>query len=205
MNHYLKALQNQKIAPPAKQKGAILFVALIFLVILTMLGVSNMQVGVMEERMTSAFSDRNNRAFESAELALREAEAYLNGVAVGPFDNTVRGMHAYFPNATQPTFWNVTPTSSSSPACTGTGTLTQFNWMQDGATDRCSSRETTGQLPGTAQKARYVIEELAEVPKSGTSIKAGMAKVDTKVYRITARGVGGSANTVVILQSTFKR
>lgn len=190
-----------------RQGGAVLFVALMLLVILTMLGISNMQVGVMEERMTGGFNDRNNLAFESAELALREAEKYLNGVAVGPFNNSVRGMHPVFVDGSKPEFWQTTAVSASNPSCPASGTISSFNWLQTGATDRCSSVSLVSprQIAGTAEPARYVIEELADVPKPGTSIKAGVAKDSSKVYRITARGVGGQATTVVILQSTFKR
>lgn len=190
-----------------RQRGAVLFVALMMLVILTLLGLSNMQIGVMEERMTGGFNDRNNLAFESAELALRDAESYLNGVAVGPFNNSVRGMHPPFDDGARPEFWQTTPVSASSPSCPSSGTISSFNWLQTGAADRCSSvtLASARQIAGTAEPARYVIEELADVPKQGTSVKAGTAKDSTKVYRITARGVGGQATTVVILQSTFKR
>lgn len=194
-------------AVASKQQGSVLMLGLIFLVILTLLGISNMEIGVMEEKMTSSFNDRNSLAFESAELALREGEKYLNGVAVGPFTDTVRGMHKMYPEGAKSTFWQVTPTSSSAPACSGSGAVANFNWMQDGATNRCSSVQlpSTRKIPGTAEAPRYVIEELADVPKPGTPITAGKPKDSNKVYRITARGVGAQATTAVILQSTFKR
>lgn len=180
---------------------------LIFLIILTLLGLSNMEIGIMEEKMTSSFNDRNSLAFESAELGLREGEKYLNGVAIGPFTDTVRGMHKMFPEGASPAFWQVTPSSASSPACSGSGTVASFNWMQDSPGNRCSSVQLAAsrKLPGTVEAPRYVIEELADVPKPGSTVKAGGAKDANKVYRITARGVGAQATTVVILQSTFKR
>lgn len=194
--------RQSNLAGLRKQRGAVLFVALIFLVILTLLGVSNMQVGIMEERMTGSFRDRNNLAFESAELALREAESYLNGVAVGPFNNTVRGMHPAFENGSTSGFWR-----ARTPSCPGVGAVTAFNWSQTGNNDRCSSVQlpVAKMLPGTVEAPKYVIEELADVPKPGSSVKAGTALDSTKVYRITARGVGGQASSVIILQSTFKR
>ena len=157
----------------------------------------------MEEKMTSSFNDRNSLAFESAELALREGEKYLNGVAIDPFTNTVTGMHKIFTTGSCPGFWQGTP------GCNKPGSVVNeiFDWKQDGATNQHSSvlLPDTRKLPGTAEAPRYVIEELADVPKSGSSVKAGMAKDSNKVYRITARGVGAQATTVVILQSTFKR
>lgn len=185
-----KAFRFESAPPARKQRGVVLFVALIFLVILTLIGIANLQVGIMEERMTGSFNDRNNLAFESAELALREAETYLNGVAVGPFNNTVRGLHTVYARGAEPSFWQNT-----------------FNWQQSGASDTYGSLQvaTSKKISGTAEAPRYVIEELADVPKPGTSVQAGRPKDSTKVYRITARGVGGQATTVVILQSTFKR
>lgn len=185
----------------SRQSGAVLLVALIFLIILTLLGISNMQSGLMEEKMAGAFRDRNGLAFESAELALREGEKYLNNVAVGPFNDTVTGLHDNFENGGDPSFWR--STTASATTCPASGTVTAFNWSATAG--RCSSVLVTRQLTGTAAAPRYVIEELADVPKPGASQKAGVAKDSTKVYRITARGVGAQTTTVVILQSTFKR
>jgi len=56
-----------------KQSGAALIVGLIFLVILTLLGLTAMQTGIMEERMAGNSRDRN-LAFQAAEAAMRDAE-----------------------------------------------------------------------------------------------------------------------------------
>lgn len=189
------------ISLPTRQSGAVLLVALIFMIILTLLGISNMQSGLMEEKMAGAFRDRNALAFESAELALREGEKYLNSVAVGPFNDTVAGLHNNFENGGDPNFWR--SVTASATTCPASGTVTAFNWSA--TSGRCSSVLLTRKLTGTAAPSRYVIEELADVPKPGASQKAGVAKDSTKVYRITARGVGAQASTVVILQTTFKR
>lgn len=193
------------IRSPASQRGAVLFVALIVLILLTLLGISNMQTGILEERMTGAFNDRNNLAFESAELALRDAEDKLNNVTLGTV-NASQGLHSLYPLGANPSFWLTAPVSASNPACSSISTVTSFNWSQTG-TSACSSIQLASarKLPGTAEAPRYVVEELANVPKAGSSLKAGVAKESTKVYRITARGVGAQPTTVVILQSTFKR
>lgn len=192
-------MMKRNISLPASQSGAVLFVAMIFLIVMTLLGISNMQSGLMEEKMAGAFRDRNSLAFESAELALREGEKYLNNVAVGPFNDTIDGLHDNFEKGGDLNFWR----STSTTGCPSSGTVTAFNWSSTNA--RCSSVLVTRQLTGTASAPRYVIEELADVPKPGASQKAGVAKDSTKVFRITARGVGAQATTVVILQSTFKR
>ena len=58
------------------EKGVILVTALIFLLILTILGVSSMSGTVLEERMAGNQADRN-MAFQAAESALRDANEWL--------------------------------------------------------------------------------------------------------------------------------
>lgn len=70
---------------PSRQQGATLAVALIFLVILTLLGLSAMSVTTMEERMSGNTRD-HNLAFQGAETALRDAEGYLLGKDFYAFD-----------------------------------------------------------------------------------------------------------------------
>lgn len=64
-----------------RQKGAVLVVGLIILVVLTLLGVQAMRSNVSQERMASNMRERNV-AFQAAEAALRVGEA------TGPFDGT---------------------------------------------------------------------------------------------------------------------
>ena len=59
-----------------KQRGAILVVALIFLVVMTMLILASIRGTVMQERMASNLYDRS-LAFQAAEAALREGERYV--------------------------------------------------------------------------------------------------------------------------------
>ena len=177
---------------PKRQGGFVLILGMVILVVLTLIGISNMRISIMEERMSGGFNDRANLAFESAELALREAEEYLNGVVVGPFDSSKSGLHAVIPNGDEYNFWK-------GSACSATA----FNWTA-GA---CSyvALPSAKQLPHTAAPPRYVIEQYADAVVSGGSVRAGQPKQVSKVYRITARGVGGQMSTAVILQTTYKR
>jgi type IV pilus assembly protein PilX len=61
---------------PRKQHGAILVVALIFLLVMTMLILASIRGTVMQERMASNLYDRS-LAFQAAEAALREGERYV--------------------------------------------------------------------------------------------------------------------------------
>lgn len=177
---------------PKRQGGFVLILGMVFLVVLTLIGISNMRVSMMEERMSGGFNDRANLAFESAELALREAEQYLNGVVVGPFDSSQAGLHAVKANGDDYSFWK-------GSACSATA----FDWTAGS----CSYVALTSakQLPHTAAPPRYVIEQYADAVISGGSMRAGQPKQVSKVYRITARGFGGQLSSAVILQTTYKR
>jgi len=57
-----------------KESGAVLIVALIMLLLISIVGVSSMQSTSMEERMAGNLYDRHT-AFQAAEAALRQGEA----------------------------------------------------------------------------------------------------------------------------------
>ncbi|MDG2524563.1 PilX N-terminal domain-containing pilus assembly protein [Stenotrophomonas sp. HITSZ_GD] len=56
------------------QQGAVLYVALIMLILLALIGVVGMQVASMQERMSANYL-ASNQAFQQAELQVREREA----------------------------------------------------------------------------------------------------------------------------------
>lgn len=76
-------------APLRRQHGAVLIVALLFLVILTMLGLTAMSGTTMEERMAGNTRDINV-AMQAAEAALRDARRDINGM---PLFGAPRPMH----------------------------------------------------------------------------------------------------------------
>ncbi len=64
-----------------RQRGAVLFVALIMLILLALLGLAGMQVATMQERMSANYR-ASNIAFQNAEGLARNAEC-----TVEDFDN----------------------------------------------------------------------------------------------------------------------
>ena len=67
---------------PFRQRGAALFISLMFLIILTLLGISAANVGIMQERMAGNVRE-TNEAFQLAEATLREIEQRLVEVGEG--------------------------------------------------------------------------------------------------------------------------
>lgn len=77
----MKATPQPKRLPGSmrrKQQGAVLYVALIMLILLALIGVVGMQVSGMQERMSANYQ-AVNLAFESAEGLAREIECSLEG------------------------------------------------------------------------------------------------------------------------------
>lgn len=169
-------LINTCLKGPATQQGAALITGLIFMVVLTLLVVAAMRTTILEEKMAGNTRDMNI-AFQACEAALRAGEKVLNG-------------------ATLPAF------TSAGPYMT-VGSRNDNYWLT--THDWTTKSVVYNSVPaGAAAAPSFVIEELAATPASGFSRKAGPLTEDG-YYKVIARGVGANANTVVILQSTYRR
>ncbi len=69
-----KAARNRR----PRQKGVVLVVALMFMLVMSIVGVTAMQSTIMQERMAGNVRDRN-LAFQAAEAALRAGELAVRG------------------------------------------------------------------------------------------------------------------------------
>lgn len=105
-----------------KQKGAVLVVGLIFLMVITLLALAGMQGVALQGRMSANAYDRNI-AFQAAEMALRWAELeLLNGndtsfVTIEQFDATGAPTEDQFRTADwdDVSTWNTTVPNAVSP------------------------------------------------------------------------------------------
>jgi type IV pilus assembly protein PilX len=68
---------------PAREKGVVLIVALVMLLIMTILGLTALKTSALEERMATHSFDRS-LSFQAAEAALREAEEQIEGADPRP-------------------------------------------------------------------------------------------------------------------------
>lgn len=73
-------------APLRSQRGAVLYVALIILILLTLIGIVGMQVATMQERMSSNYVAAN-QAFQRAESGVRNAEVQIAANAAYDFED----------------------------------------------------------------------------------------------------------------------
>ena len=181
-----------------RQRGAVLVLAMIFLLLLTIVAISTSGRSLLQERMAGAM--RNAQQAEwSAENALRGVEWNLfNGNA-------------------SITCYNSSNAGAISPKVTA---FRQSSiWITDGATEYKGagvpidySATTADPALSTAVMADnpwYIVELLGqdlspndgngpqkEIPPSGSSTKFYL-------YRITARATGGSPSTIRVVESTF--
>lgn len=164
-----------------KQCGAALAVSLMMLLIMTLIGVSGLQGTVQQERMAGNTRDRSI-AFQSAESAVRDAEAYLQTiVTTGGFDGTA----GLFPDTqAAPDHYD--------PATWG---------------DNAKSVAATA-VPLSGAAPRYFIKRTAILTGTqgamnirGYANNKGIGDVTT--FHITARGIGGSADSSEVLLRTF--
>lgn len=178
------------IAIQRKQRGAILVFCLVFLAILTVMGTSGMETTILEERMSSNMRD-HSMAFQSAEAALKNAEAWLVGqaslpTASGDGSTTVWSENAMDPSSTDGKYW--------------------WNHTNINAAWWTANADAITGVHGVASQPLYVIEEYRTADNGNSlAIGSGEQPRTRTFYRITARGVGVNGNTSIRVQSIFVR
>lgn len=176
-------------SPRRKQRGAVLIFCLVFLLVLTMMGVASMESAVLEERMAGNMQDFN-AAFQAAESSLQTGEAWLNGEITWPATSTDGTTTVWSRDAMDPNAGD------------------SLQWWQDSARDSATWWNNNGievsAVEGVATPPHYVIEEVSTIT-SGQSIGIGSGlQGRVRVFhRVTARGSGVGDAAVVQLQSTF--
>lgn len=199
------------------QHGAVLVVALIFLLLMTMLAISASSRSLLQERMVGGL--RNAQLAEmGAEAALRGAEWKLwsaagNGGGVDCGTTVITECYVHDPQ---------NPVASVAAFRGGSGWVTTGAVEYRGSGDSFSLKDLEGstlisagqrELAKLAENPRYLIEDLGpEQPLGGgsahesgvtSSTDSGPGNISKHIYRITARSTGGSANIVRVLESTF--
>jgi type IV pilus assembly protein PilX len=167
-----------------KQQGVALIISLIILLVLTIIGVQSMNTSILEERMAGNYRDKK-MAFEASESALKAAGDFLSLQSTIPVANASgsNGIYTFgSANIRSGAFWQGIANQNS--------------------------------LTGLAEGPKYIIEERGELSGSvsgaNSVAEVGAMSKQTKSdkkygYRVTARGVGGSTSTVVILQSDYEK
>lgn len=116
------------IHAPGSQRGAILIVSLLFLLILTMIGVASMQTTTLEEKMAGNMRDRGV-ALQAAESGIRDGETFIESVASTAAFAGSNGLYGEYMAAPDPfaaATWSSNATSRAGTALEGIGAAPRF-------------------------------------------------------------------------------
>jgi len=176
----------------SRQQGAVLYIALILLMILTIIGIAAARLQTGEAIM--ARNDHNHQlALQAAEAALRDTEINLangnwsiaqfaqNGTGLYVLDTEVQGAPA---NSIADTInWNANYPGPNGAAMPYTGPV-------------------LANAPASGVLTQVIIENLPPVARAGDPLCTPSSQTQScSVYRVTAHAVGGDASASATLQS----
>ncbi len=173
--------------PGQRQRGAVLIISIILLVILTLLGLYLSQTGILELRMADNAASRSI-AFQNAETARNTAEKIMNALAdrmsqnSGVLDCQTEGIGFY---------------AATTTGTNGCQTLNRLGMKWD-ATDSIQAGNNTNM--------RYAIEYLGteKIPKSYFEKEIGTRGnlIEVYVFRILSQGKDAAGGRT-LLQSIY--
>lgn len=188
------------VKPKSKQKGALMVVVLIMLVIISMLGMSTIGTSSLEMQMSNNSRDQQ-ASFEAAEYTLSWVEneiqtssftnANLTNSNCGSicFDDTCSGGYCF--RGDDADSWNQCEIDDSNP-----DPYTEESLWTD------STKHMTLAIPNTTITAKYIIEFRCYTALDPT-LEMDVTNF-TRVYRINAYTVGQSGRARTMLRSTLK-
>jgi type IV pilus assembly protein PilX len=182
-----------------RQRGSALIISLVFLLLLTILGMGAMQSSTLQERMAGNTRDYNV-AFQAAEAGLRAGEAELSAAtAIPAYDGSSAG--------------HILPLTDVN---TGNGGFWEsYDWLGAASLTTGSKQVGSDLLLNSANNPRYVIEQFPVAPceedvtsdfsagKAGQ--RAAASASNCQIYRVTTRASSNTGDSVIILQSMYKR
>ena len=170
----------------SQQRGAVLIVALVLLLVLTVLGTAGLQDTTLEERMSGNFRD-HSAALQAAETALRTGEMGVSSTTI---------FTGYVFDGSDGTYEVTVASQSVDPQV-----ATNFSLAVAESVLTYDSKLLVDAAP------QYYIERLPEIELPQSNLVVGFQDQTPRVqyYRVTSRGFGVQPNTEVILQSTYFR
>ena len=168
-----------------RQRGAVLVISLIMLLLLTIIGVTAMRTVTLEERMAGNMRDRNLSA-QAAESALRFGADWISAQTSRPS-----------PDATGTNgVWNLDAVGNlDNPVFNWVGTGFEYGVAPGASTD-------SSDIGGVIRDPRYVVEERYFFADD-TSPESLAKGIGWYYYQVTGAGFGGSDNTRTVLQATI--
>lgn len=171
----------------AQQKGSVLVVSLLILLVMTLLGVTAMNTSSLEQKIVYNFRDRQ-LAFQAAEAALRDGESFIQNTTL-----TAANFSATCANGL------CTEASATTPVW--------FDQTLNVWTTTSRHRTASYSAPEVLQQPIYIVEWLGYVFPAGATPPTGAVAGpgDPEMFRITALATGGTTQARVMLQSTYEK
>lgn len=160
-----------------QESGAVLIVALVMVLLISIVALSGMRSSNLQEAMAGNMRDKN-LAFQAAETGLVAGEALVDY------------------RVTPPDCLGVT---TCLPGRSGSEAIMYLDKDEFIATSRESGMDLSD--VGIEEVPRFIIEELSPVALPGSSLEKG-SPFTLLPYRVTSRGTGLGTDSWVILQTT---
>jgi type IV pilus assembly protein PilX len=171
-----------------RQRGAVLFVSLILLLILTLIGITAARIQTSEEAM--ARNENNHQlAIQAAEAALRSGESLVNLYATADFSVDSNGLFEL--------------TAETQGALAGSITDSPNVWTTPGNTITYAG-PALSDAPASYKPAQIIIESLPPAASSMICTPQYGANGDCSVYRVTAHATGADGSANATLQSIYR-
>ncbi len=174
------------VISPDTQKGAILVIVLVLLLVMTLIGVSAMQNTALEEQMAGNFADRN-MAFQASESGLRDASEWIQGFLTKP-DATANGSSD---------IWSA-GSIAADPADS------QFDWASKGINYGDKTNNSANEFSTHYAAPSFVVEETAFIP-DGLDPEARARGQGINYYTVSSIGRGGSDSAESVLQVVYEK
>lgn len=166
------------------QRGVVMVIALIALLLLSLIGTTAIKSSTIQERISGNLRDRD-LAFQAAEAALHDAETFLNSITTLALFNNAGGLYS---TGNAPDVFTAWPTDARSYAGT---------W--GGLKDVTSTPQYIIEIRGTIDES--VNSQLNLSGGYGVSSGAG----DIFIFKVHARGTGSTDTSQVMLRTNFAR
>ena len=177
-------MKGTSVSPTATrraQRGVVLYVSLLLLLVLTLIGLAVTRNTTFDERMAATQRD-HDLAFQAAEAALRDGESMLQNIPPGEFNNTDGHYDGTATITWQSADWTGT---SQDPALRTLPYEGTFN-------------------PAPAHRPRFYFVRTAQTGASpDQNVATDSPDTPATVYKVIAKGWGLNANDAVVLESTF--
>jgi len=170
-----------------REKGVALVTVMMFLMVMTIIGIAAMQSSTLQQWMSGSSRDQDI-AFQAAENAVREGENWISTQLTQP------AIQAGGCTAPCQVVW-----AKDAPEINA-GLFLDHAWWNSGTNIR-----TGAAIAGVKTPPQYVIEDIGRVRNSEDSKKWYSRPPGSELYRVTARGTGQTDDSRSVVQSTYAR